>query len=54
MWADAFPALLALARGPQPLAAWVLLGPVAIMEAALVAAPVLALALELWRVLRRR
>ena len=53
MWADAFPALLALASGTRPLAAWVLLGPVAVMEAALVAAPVLALALELWRTMRR-
>lgn len=49
---EAFPALLALVSGPQPLAGWLLLGPLAVIEAALVTAPILAALGELrhlWR-----
>ncbi len=53
MFRDAFPALLALTSGPQPLAGWVLLGPCALIEAAFVAAPALVLLDELRRAFGR-
>ncbi len=54
MWADAFPALLALANGVPPFAGLVLVLPVAALEVALVVAPVAALGVEVARALRSR